>query len=326
MPLLTVAIPFYKGLELLRQTLDSVFAQDFPQEEMEIVLSADKSDQDVCEVLSKAEKARIKIIQQKERLGMVANWNFCMGQGTAPYIYLLHADDRPHVHLMTALVSLLEAHPQGGIAHCDSNVVDANGRVLSKIGVNKWPAHLVYSAGTEAVRHFLYETVACSSIILRRQVVKASGIFSIEFPFSADEEYWPRIAAKWDVIHLRRNLVDYVFHDDSAQANTWLMDNFWDSYVACSKRRLEYLGESLTTQDTKQYFRRLAANAMAISEKFVANGQLKSACSYRARATDLWPGLRRTPIFWWNNFLLCKAFLQKHRRRAGASPGIHGHE
>lgn len=92
-PLVSVLIPVYNKAEFVRETLDSVLAQSYPN--IEIVLVNDGSSDGSFEILQVYESKfpkKIKLIDSSNQ-GVSAATNLCINHAKGEYIQFLDADD-----------------------------------------------------------------------------------------------------------------------------------------------------------------------------------------------------------------------------------------
>lgn len=92
--LLTIAIPTYKRFDLLKETLRSVFANDF-KINIEVIVVDNDPDNDMLALqeMKEFEKFQFKYYKNSENYGMFGNWNQCLMLAKGKYITLLHDDD-----------------------------------------------------------------------------------------------------------------------------------------------------------------------------------------------------------------------------------------
>ena len=92
-PLVSVIIPVYQAEKFLRECLESVRKQDYP--ELEIILVNDGSmdcSLEICEESARADK-RIHILNQKNA-GCAASRNMGTAAAAGKYLLFLDADDK----------------------------------------------------------------------------------------------------------------------------------------------------------------------------------------------------------------------------------------
>lgn len=87
----TVAIPTFNRLELLKRSVESALSQGY--EDLEIIISDNASTDGTQQYLQGLLDPRIKVLLNSENRGMVANWERCLNSATGTYFILLSDDD-----------------------------------------------------------------------------------------------------------------------------------------------------------------------------------------------------------------------------------------
>ncbi|MBW2666404.1 MAG: glycosyltransferase family 2 protein, partial [Deltaproteobacteria bacterium] len=101
----TIAIPFHRGRDYLRVAIESVLAQESPDWKLLVVDDSGGGD-DVEEVVSTFDDARLTVHRNPVNLGMVASWNRCLDLAESDLVTLLHADDRIESGYVTLMQKL----------------------------------------------------------------------------------------------------------------------------------------------------------------------------------------------------------------------------
>ena len=93
MPVVSVCIPTYNGAAYLSQCLDSVMQQTC--QSMEILVVDDGSSDDSGAIAQRYEGVdrRVRVIANKEHLGLVENWNRCVDLANGEWIKFVFQDD-----------------------------------------------------------------------------------------------------------------------------------------------------------------------------------------------------------------------------------------
>jgi len=116
-PLVSVVTPVYNGEQYLAKCIESMLAQTY--ENWEYVIVNNCSTDHSLEIAQRyAQKdARIRVHNNKEFLGMVANFNHALRQVSAAseYCKVVHADDWLFPECITEMVKVAEANPSVGI-------------------------------------------------------------------------------------------------------------------------------------------------------------------------------------------------------------------
>jgi hypothetical protein len=129
-PTVSVVVATYNFERFLARALDSVFAQDYPADAIEVIVVDDGST-DGTPALMEAYAGRVTYIR-KANGGHLSTFDRGIGEATGEYIALLDGDDEWLPHKLRAQVDLLEARPELGLAHGDMRVVDEHGALLAE--------------------------------------------------------------------------------------------------------------------------------------------------------------------------------------------------
>lgn len=93
MPLVSICIPVFNTVKYVRQTIESVIAQQYPN--IEILVQDNASTDGTWELIAELAKTipQLSIQRNPTNLGMASNWNLVMQRASGHYIMLLSADD-----------------------------------------------------------------------------------------------------------------------------------------------------------------------------------------------------------------------------------------
>jgi glycosyltransferase involved in cell wall biosynthesis len=126
-PFLSVLIDTYNHEEFIEQAVVSVLEQDFPLEELEILVVDDGSTDKTPEILRKFEP-RIRVLQ-KHNGGQASAFNFAIPQCQGEVIAFLDGDDWWSKDKLRTIVPIFQSQPDiAGVGH-GYFVVDAQGHL-----------------------------------------------------------------------------------------------------------------------------------------------------------------------------------------------------
>lgn len=148
--MVTVCVVTYNQEQWIRQTLDSILAQEteFP---FEVIIGEDHGTDGtraICEEYVKRVESRelrvesrglqgIKLLPSTENLGVTANWIQCVQAGTGKYIMSCAGDDWWHnPHKIQLQVDFMEDHPECVMCHTDIDEFHENTGILKR-SINK---------------------------------------------------------------------------------------------------------------------------------------------------------------------------------------------
>ncbi len=125
-PKVSLLVPNCNRAAYLRQALASALAQDFA--DFELLISDDASSDDSVAVSTEFARrdSRIALTIQPARLGLAANFNWCLGQARGEYVKFLLNDDRlARRDSLRRLVSMLEQAPDIVLASSAARIINA---------------------------------------------------------------------------------------------------------------------------------------------------------------------------------------------------------
>ena len=125
-----IFIPYWGDFSLLKQTVDSVFAQTSDAWHMTI-LDDHYTSTEAYEYYQKHPDPRLTYIRHEQNIGVTKNFNYAIQAATAPYLMVVGCDDRllPN-YVDTALQNLGEAD----FYQPSVEVIDAGGNVYLPLG------------------------------------------------------------------------------------------------------------------------------------------------------------------------------------------------
>src|ERR1700739_3121282 len=114
-PLTTVLIDTYNYGRFIKQAIDSVLSQDFPAEQLELIVVDDGSTDDT-EQCVKTYGSRIKYLK-KENGGQASAFNLGFEQARGDFIVLLDADDYFLPGKLRRVCEAFQSHPDVGMVY-----------------------------------------------------------------------------------------------------------------------------------------------------------------------------------------------------------------
>lgn len=194
LPLVSVCIGSYNSEMCIRETLDSVFSQTYPN--IQVIVVDDASTDRTVEIV-RSYGHRVKLIVRTANSGLPAvprNQAVAVAQGD--FIGFLDADDLWYPSKLEKQVEYMIEHPAVGMVHCRCSVIEANGTVL---GIR----HEGYLSREDTSFKALLPHcfISISAVLVRRTVLEELGGFNEEDFYRAREDYelFLRIAARYPI-------------------------------------------------------------------------------------------------------------------------------
>jgi len=198
------------------------------KEQDEIILSDDGSTDGTFEEASRI--PGIRLVRHKENQGMVRNWNYCLEQARCDWICIIHDDDTLAPGGLEALRRACEFADQPALilsterqAECDDSF-----------------RYRFWSPGAWSILHC--PTIP-SGAVIHRKIIQELGVFNPKFCYSADLEYFPRIAAHFPVVIIESPLtIRYELHASNYQIKTWKKADFCTQLEEIQRLIITYAG------------------------------------------------------------------------------------
>ena len=130
-PLVSVIIPGYNYSQYLKQRIDSVLAQSYPN--IEVILLDDCSTDDSADImLSYKDNPKVScvIVNEKTSGSPFIQWEKGISHSKGEYIWIAEADDYADCNFLSKLVIELDHHPDAVVAYAFSYMVDESGKLL----------------------------------------------------------------------------------------------------------------------------------------------------------------------------------------------------
>jgi glycosyltransferase involved in cell wall biosynthesis len=232
---LTIAIPTYNRTDRVVALVRQIHSQ--MEEGDELIVSDDSSQNETRNAL--ASLSRVSVVQQKDRLGMVGNWNFCLDSGRNQWICLIHDDDK----LLAGGLSVIRQV----CAIASRPAIIANAEFQPR---EHFESGLQFEVREPGAAACIGAQFCPSGVIIHRDVVARLGKFSFDYPYSADMEYFPRICATFpSYIITNPRVIEYVHHANNYAIATWRKPDFLEQLEQVETAAVSYAGLDMATAD-----------------------------------------------------------------------------
>jgi glycosyltransferase involved in cell wall biosynthesis len=206
-----VGIPTYGKPAFLADAIDSVLAQTHGG--WRLLVSEDgPSSPGVTAIVERyAGDERVTYRATGTHVGAPANLNALVRAGTAPYVAILHDDDRWEPGFLEARVEFLEAHPDCGFVFSANTEIDDSGATIGRSSFSLEEG--AHSPADFAPVLFRRNVISTPTVLVRRRGYEELGAFDPRFPVLYDYEMWLRLALRYPTGFLARADAAYRRHD-----------------------------------------------------------------------------------------------------------------
>ena len=175
-PLVTVAVPTVSRPAMLRETLESVLAQTWPN--LEVLLSDNGADPGTVEVFEALRDPRVRYRRNESTVPAPVHFNQCLAEARGEHFVILSDDDLVSPNFVEVLSSLMARHPDAVVALPRSETMGEDGRTLASLKAPEWEVR----PGVELVLDWLWRRgpVPVSTFISalwRTSALRAAGGF-----------------------------------------------------------------------------------------------------------------------------------------------------
>jgi glycosyltransferase involved in cell wall biosynthesis len=280
--LVDVGIPTFGEPRFLVEAIESVLAQTLTAWRLTISENGPGSAAVAATVEPFLSDPRVRYVTTGRNLGGARNSTTLVRTGSAPYVALLHDDDRWAPEFLERRVAFLEANPSCGLVFSSCDFIDDTGAVIHRFQVE-------LEEGLQDRKRFLralYMTnmICMPTVLAPRRCYKAVGAELNDSVLFYDYELWLRLASKFDVGYL--DVVDASYRIHTAQTTH-------DIDLAVGEHRLALLDavEDVLPPEVPPLHRRRARSGAHMRSALEAfeQGDRRRSAFHLGRALKLYP-------------------------------------
>ena len=199
-----ILLAVYNAEKYLEECLDSIVSQTW--HDWELFACNDGSKDTSLSIMEcyAANDRRIHILNNEKNIGIVATRNRLIGAipADAEYAAWVDADDICFARRIQKQVEYLEEHPEIGAVGAALEIIDENSRTTGSRHYPENPVEIRKKLPTTNV-------IAQPVLMLRSSVIKATGLYTFDYPVCEDYDYWLRVSEKYDFANLPEPLLRY---------------------------------------------------------------------------------------------------------------------
>jgi len=241
----TVLMAVYNGEKYLRESIDSILNQTFTN--FEFLIINDGSTDKTLEILKSYSDLRIKIINNKENIGLIKSLNKGLKIAKGKYIARMDADDISEPERFEKQVEFLNTNPSIGVVGINSIVIDEEGNIVSKLA--RPISH------NKIIAKILSENqMVHSSLMLRKNLLEKYGYYNEEAILVEDYELLLRLFTVTKLANLpnylhqwRKNPTGISFSNRQIQITTRdrIRYDFLSKYYTLNKKYVDLVISNL---------------------------------------------------------------------------------
>ncbi|MCC5644920.1 glycosyltransferase family 2 protein [Nostoc sp. CHAB 5824] len=218
-----IAIPTYNRSELLKTSLQSALAQDYP--DFQVLVLDNASCDDTEAVVCSFADSRITYVRNETNIGIFRNWQRAIAVNSSPYLSILSDDDILLPGFIRESVLALDNHPDAGFSIAQAGIIDTNGVPVHVTGrelSDNFPEGPI--DGLEFIHQIVdgRKWILLSSAIMFRTSALAmvGGIDAPHSKYMLDLNLYLRMAAQFDLFFIAKELAQVRYHiEQDSQIN-----------------------------------------------------------------------------------------------------------
>jgi glycosyltransferase involved in cell wall biosynthesis len=309
-PVISVILPVYNGGSYLRESVESVLNQSFPN--FEFLILDDCSSDGSLQFIKDCTDKRIVVFENRTNKGLFYNVNFLINRSRGSLIKLWSQDDKMNQDCLKTIIAFHCRNPFIGFSYCGRDIIDEMGTIIPLNNVDTTP---------EIINRQLHSRIAfftgsiagnIANVTLVRAVQEEVGPFDESMKISADFDMWVRIAEKYCIGFIKEHLVQLRNHPQqlSRQPNSYI--NHFLEDIRVYQRLLSYVNESEKKQGKKLLRNHKLLFYYTLMIKAFMKGSFKSGLIYFKRLRKLESILILSYYFIKNRILFKKSYTNMH--------------
>jgi len=215
-PLVSVNIPCYNCEKYIKSAIDSILQQSYSN--IEVIVVNDGSTDSSASIVKQCTDKRIKLIENKVNMGVVATRNTALEASSGEFIAILDGDDISYPTRIEKQVKYLCNNPEFAMVGSWLEVVDSNGTLTGEI--RKTPAY----SEILSVQMLFQNCFGQSTVMAKRSIIN-KYMYSSDYRQAEDYDLWLRITNDYKTSNLQEPLVKYRVHHESISTNTIVMND-----------------------------------------------------------------------------------------------------
>ena len=205
----SVIMPNFNHAPYLKERMDSILAQDYP--DFEVIMLDDASTDESVSILQSYEKhPKVKslIVNETNSGNTFLQWARGLEQATGDYIWIAESDDVAAPNLLSCLVEALE-QKDATLTFCHSQWIDSEGQAIARSQDPRWKQDFSMAGATFIRRYLLGYSIICnaSAVVFTREAAQTVDMQQVaQYTASGDRLFWIQIALQRRVAYVAEAL------------------------------------------------------------------------------------------------------------------------
>ena len=202
-PRITVVIPVYNRERFVREAIESILRQSYP--DFELLVIDDGSSDGTSEVVCSYSDERVRLVRHEKNLGIPQTRNDGVRHARGDYIAFLDSDDAAYPVRLERQLAFLDSHPDYAAVGAWVSWMSADGCLISR--VKRKPVSWREIAALRLLQSGVENTAS-----MARTSILRDHRHNEAYDVASDYELWARIAARHKLSNLPEVLVRRRLH------------------------------------------------------------------------------------------------------------------
>jgi len=236
----SIIIPTYNRADLIKITLDSVLAQNYPS--CEIIVVDNCSTDNTAEVLQPlVDAGEIRFIRHEQNLGRSQSRNTGFENATGEWLLFLDSDDLMAEGALSFLASKISVYPQAGIIGGGYLKIDENGKQINCAIREGLIEGMVNAPYLSLINNYY---LPMGSYIVHRDVMNAGGKFESNLEPYEDFDFCLRMARAAPLAYFNKLVAKFRKHGDNTPLDVFYATNLKVAYKNLTEINNDYTLEN----------------------------------------------------------------------------------
>lgn len=209
MPIISVLMPVYNGEKYLREAIDSILQQTFP--DFELIICDDSSTDSSANIIHSYRDSRIKIIYNETNLGIVKTRNRLFHEASGEYVSIMDCDDIACPQKLEKQLDFLKNHPDYGLCGTWSKKINEQHHTVGYIQMPE--------QDTDIRINLLFQSSFVQSSVMIKKTLGEHLYYRDEFPVAEDYDLWERLSHHTLMHNIPEFLLFYRWHEENISQN-----------------------------------------------------------------------------------------------------------
>ena len=272
-PLVSIVTPSFNQAKYIRQTIESVLNQDYPNIEY-LIVDGGSTDGSV-EIIREYQSKLAWWVSEKDN-GQAEAINKGLRKARGEIVAWINSDDFYLAHAISRMVDAFERYPQAGLIHGDLWSIGPKGELIKDIRYKNW--------GLKGLMSF--RIIGQPAVFMRHEAVREAGFLDPTFTVLLDHELWLRIGLITKIQYHPGAIAAARYHHEAK--NAAVGSQFGLEALQIAKKLAE---EERFAREYKGIARKVWAGAECLSARYLLDdGKTEEALSAYMRSLAWHPG------------------------------------